>query len=640
MRQDGQGAATMNAMPRYRVSLGASEMFCRDLSAAAASGRYVRLHLRSVVHEQLVAILAKMDKPTAVLTGPAGVGKSCNVQALAHRMVTGELMPTDLQRMRVLELDVPAFLAGAGPGELERRAVSLCRDAAAAGRAILLFIDEAQGLLEARIGSLSLGDILKPSLARGEICCVAATTDEGYRQSFETDETLARRFQRVEVPEPDEEETFAILARSVPGLAGAHGVLVTEADLRRAVVLSRRYVRHRANPDKTNDMIDEAMALQRVEFEREPSRRTEFAERSRRLAQAARQNSREEDATRHEAIAEEVEVGEMLPLDVRYLGRVINRWTGLPTEVLMDNPAVLAGLEQRLLRRVVGQDRAVHAVAQVVVRGLSGAGRGIGPLASAFLTGPTGVGKTETARAVAAEILGCEHAVLRIDGSELAEPHSVARLIGSPPGYVGFDQGGVLTGFVRDHPFGVVVLDEAEKANQTVHDLFLQVLEEGQLRDGRGVRVDFSGQVVLFTSNTDLSGGGEQLGFLPRATSAPPAATDDDWLVRQRLALHLRPELVNRFDLVLRYRPLGPDDIRRIADLIAETFKQHMRRERDLEVIIPAALLDDVAADAYSLNWGGREVRRVFDRRVTDPVAAWLVAHGDARGRRLELTAD
>ena len=635
MSQDRHQVATRQPPPRSLTSLGDSEAFCRDLSAAAASGRYSGLHLRPIVHDQLVAILAKIDKPTAVLTGAPGVGKSCNVYALAHRMYVGDQVPHDLRQMRVLELDVAAFIAGAGPGELERRAVALCRDAATAGRGVLFFIDEVHTLLEARLGSLSLGDILKPSLARGEISCVAATTDEGYRRSFEADEALARRFQRVAVPEPDAEETLSILSRSVPRLAAAHRMLVTTEDLRQAITLSRRYVRHRANPDKANDLLDEAMALQRVEFERDPGRRAEFAMRSRAAAEAAGLAGHQQDARRLEATAEGAASGQFVPLDARYLGRVIHRWTSLPTEVLGDNAAVLVGLGERLLCRVVGQDQVVARLAQAVVRGLSGAGRESGPLVSAFLAGPTGVGKTETARALAAEILGSDRALLRIDGSELTEPHSVARLIGAPPGYVGFDQGGDLTGFVRDHPFGVIVVDEAEKANRTIHDLFLQILEEGQLQDGRGVRVDFSGQVILFTSNLDIDGSGQVTGFTPTPDETGPA--EGEVLVRQRLATHLRSELVNRFDLVLRYKPLEPSHIRRITSLIADSFRSRMMKERALDIVIPDAVLDDIAAQAYNPSWGGREVRRVFDRDVADTVASWLVTNGAPRGGRVVL---
>jgi ATP-dependent Clp protease ATP-binding subunit ClpC len=623
-----------------RGTLGQSEAFCRDLTAAALDGRFRRFVLRQVVHDRLVALLSKKDKPTVVLTGRPGVGKSSNVYALADRMANSREMPTDLQDMRFLELDVPAFLAGAStPGELERRALGLCRDAAAAGRSILMFIDEAHLLLQARAGASSLGDILKPALARGEICCIAATTDAGYRSFFEADDALARRFQRVDVPEPDEQETTAILVRSVPALAGKHGLFVTREDISRAVRLSCLYVRLRANPDKSNDLLDEAMALQRVQYDRTPGLRAGYQARLGRQAADARLAGDPAEADRLEAIATALAEGG-LPFDSQFLGEVVHRWTGLPAEVLGGHASALGTFMDRVRRGVVGQDRSVGLLVDAILRGLTGASRTRGPLASAFMVGPTGTGKTETARVIAREILGRPDAMFRIDGSEFVEPHAVSRLIGSPPGYVGFERGGDLTAFVRDHHFGVIVFDEFEKADGNAHDLFLQILEEGELQDGRGMRVDFSGQIVLFTSNIGAEADeaptvGYGASRLPdRHIQAP-----DDRAIRARLAAYLRPEFVNRLDVVLHFRQLDRTDIRRIAQLIATDFTRRLREERRLDVVIDDRLLDQIAARADEPGWGGREVRRVFDRLVTQPVASWMLANPMVHAARIVLTA-
>lgn len=627
-----------SAANRFRGTLGSSEAFCKDLTKAALEGRFRRLMLRPVVYDHLAHLLAKVDKPTVVLTGQPGVGKSSNVYALVREMAEGQRVPADLARMRVLELSVPAFLADAGPGGLEARAIALCAAASAAGRDVLLFIDEAHTLLDAKVGSLCLGDILKPSLARGEICCIAATSDEGYRSSFEADEALARRFQRVDVPEPTEAETKAILLHSVPGMAAKHGMLVTESDVTKAVHLGRRYVRHRCDPDKTNDLLDEALALQRITFERSPDLRAQFAARAHRAALVAGQAGQIDQAEHHRTIARALAEGQ-LPFDPSYLGQVIHRWTGLPSEVLGGQSLDLASISRRLGERVVGQAASTGPLAEAVVRGLAGTARARGPLASAILLGPTGCGKTETARALAEIILGNERAMLRLDGSEYAEAHSVARLVGAPPGYVGFHQGGELTAFARDHHFGIIVLDEAEKANRSIHDIFLQVLEEGEVQDGRGVRVDLSGQVVIFTSNLDVSSSHSVPGFL-LADQADTPSLGGDRVIRQRLADHLRPELVNRFDLVLGYAPLVIADIRNIVQRTATNFIQRMRHDRQIEVVIPDALLDTIAHEAFDPAFGGREVRRVFDRLVSQQVANWLVTNPVMPGARIRLRTE
>lgn len=637
MRQVHLTTRAQPASASPRATLGASEMFCRDLTQAARDGHFRRLFLRRTIEDQLLALIAKMDKPTVVLTGKAGVGKSCNVCALVQRISEGDALPADIAAMRVLELEVPAFLAGATPGELERRAVRLCQDARAAGRGVILFVDEAHTLLDARVGSLSLGDILKPSLARGEISCIAATTDDGYRATFETDDALARRFQRVDVPEPDEDETFQILLRSVPGLAQAHGMLITADDVRRAVVLSRRYVRHRANPDKANDLLDEAMALQRVEFDRTCALRNGFAERLQRGLTEARTDGNQSEERRLDGVLDALTRG-LLPLDSTYLGKVIHRWTGLPTEVLGGSARPLNELLPRLRTRVVGQNLSLSRLADAAIRGLTGVARPKGPLASAFICGPTGCGKTETARALAECVLGDAAAMLRIDGSEYAEAHSVARLIGSPPGYVGFHQGGELTAFGRDHQFGIILLDEAEKANGSVHDVFLQILEEGELRDGRGVRVDFSGHFVLFTSNADLgASGGGHMGFSPVIERSARSEGDEAGL-RQRLSAYFRRELVNRLDLVLEYQTLSPEQVREIVRLTAAAFCARMRLERQLEVVVKDEVIEQMSVAAYNPAWGGREVRRVFDRVVAQEVGAWIARNPTARGVRITVT--
>ncbi len=534
--------------------------YSRDLTAAARAGELDPVVGRDVEIERVVAILARRSKNNPVLVGEPGVGKTAVVEGLAQRIARGDV-PAALREKRILALSLGPLVAGTKyRGEFEGRVKRILDEVKRSAREVILFIDELHALVGAGAaeGSLDLSSMIKPELARGELQCIGATTFDEYRKHIESDPALERRFQPVTVAEPTIDETAAILRGLRPRYAEHHGVTITEGAIDAAAALSARYIVDRFLPDKAIDLIDEASASV---------------------------------ALRGTAV-----------VDVEDIAAIVSKWTGIPQGALTEEQSrTLLALEASLAKRVVGQDKAIASVAQAIRRGRAGLKDPRKPVGGFLFIGPTGVGKTELARALAAELFGAEDALVRIDLTEYTEAHTVSRLLGAPPGYAGHDEPGQLTEPVRRRPYCVVLFDEFEKAHGDVAAILLQILDDGRVTDAKGRAIDFRHAIVILTSNAD------------------PA----------ELEIYLRPELLNRIDDVVHFNALGNREIEAIVEL---QMHQVARRLGALRVSI--VLSDDarrfLALESVAAGSGGRYVARTIARLVTNPLST-AILRGDIK---------
>src|SRR4051794_20267488 len=564
-------AEVTQGQTKQSAKSGALDEFGRDLTAEAAAGRIDPVIGRADEIAQTVEILARRRKNNAVLIGEAGVGKTAIAEGLALRIHEGDV-PEGLKGTRIVALDLSGMVAGAQyRGQFEQRLKAALEEVASSEGRTVLFIDELHTLLGAgnAEGAMDAANILKPMLARGELRVIGATTLAEYRK-IERDSALARRFSAVLVEEPSVEDTVAILR----GLRGAyeshHGVMIDDAALDAAARLSDRYISEYHLPDKAIDLIDQAAARLSLNG----PRRDLQAE-----IQAA------VDAEDYEQAAElkkQLEAGQA-GRDPRLVGEpevaaVVAARTGIPVgELVAAELERLQELEGDLHQRVVGQDEAVEVVADTIRRARVGLSEGDKPLGSFLFLGPTGVGKTELVKALAERLFATEKALVRIDMSEYREPHTVARLIGSPPGYVGYGDGGQLTEPVRRRPYSVILLDEIEKAHPDVWNVLLQVMDDGRLTDGEGRTVDFTTAVVVMTSNLGAGKARRGLGF----TASAPAAADDRMLAAAKSAF--LPEFMNRIDDVVTFKALEPAQVERITAQMVARVGERLRAERGIE---------------------------------------------------------
>lgn len=665
------------------------DQFSIDLTVRAADGRLDPVIGRSEEIEQTIEILARRTKNNPVLIGEAGVGKTAIVEGLAQAIVSGDV-PEQLHGKRVVSLDLPAMLAGTKyRGDFEERLTKTMDEISARSGELIVFIDELHTVIGAGgsgEGGMDAGNILKPRLARGELHLVGATTLSEYRK-VEKDSALERRFQSVLVGEPTTEDAVQILA----GLKGRyeehHNVQYTEAAIRAAVDMSSRYIPDRFLPDKAIDLIDQAGA--RVSLNRGP--RVDVAALHAQIAEleqsknAAVVAEKYEDASRlrdeiqdaHGKLAAAGGTAESghaaqgktngavagtapsraVPagmVDEAEIAQIVSRATGIPaTRLTQGDRERLARLEEDLHQRVIGQDDAVTAIARSVRRSRTGMGDEGRPVGSFLFLGPTGVGKTELARALAESLFGDEKAMVRFDMSEYGEKHTVSRLVGAPPGYVGYDEAGQLTERVRRHPYSVVLLDEVEKAHPDVFNLLLQVLDDGHLTDAQGRTVDFRNTVVIMTSNLGsefLASKGGAIGFnsdVSDGFGSDKALRDR---VMGRLRETMRPEFLNRIDEILLFRKLSQEQLRWIVRLqLARTESRLNAQDVALEVSEEA--VEWIAERGYEPEYGARPLRRVIQRELDDRIADLLVASTlqaggtvvvsvSADGRRLMVDAD
>ena len=566
------------------------DQYGRDLTALAAAGRLDPVASRGEEIRRAVQILSRRSKNNPVLVGEPGVGKTAVAEGLALRMARGEA-PESLCRKRLVSLDLPALLAGTKyRGDFEERVKSVLKDVKRAGD-VILFIDELHTVIGAGSaeGAIDAANILKPALGRGEVQILGATTPEEYRRHIEKDAALERRFQPVTVSEPGREQTLEMLRSLRPALEKHHAVHLSDEALEAAYSLSRRYIHDRCLPDKAIDLLDEAAAARSISGALPGSR----------------------------VGAEEV-------------AAVVSLWTGIPAAGLDgDESAALRDLEKRLRQRIIGQDEAVSAVARAVRRSRVGLRDPRRPVGSFLFLGPTGVGKTELCRALAAAVFRDEKALVRLDMSEYMEKHAVSRLIGSPPGYVGYGEGGQLTEMVRRKPWCVVLFDEIEKAHEDLWGLLLQILDDGSLTDGAGRRVDFRNTLIVMTSNVGaktITASRAPLGF---GTGAPGDEGEMRRQVLEELRSTFRPEFLNRVDETIVFHRLGEEDLICIAGNLLEELRQRFAG-LGLELAWEEDALRYLAKKGWDERSGARPLRRLLQGSVEDR-AAELLLSGEAR---------
>ena len=636
--------------------------FTRDLTAMAREGRFDPVIGREEEIARTIRILSRRTKNDPVLIGEPGVGKTAVVEGLAERIGEGNV-PDALLDQRILSLDLAGMVAGTKyRGEFEERIRALLDEVRREGN-VILFIDELHTIVGAGSaeGAVDAANILKPALGRGEIRVIGATTLAEYRRYIEKDAALERRFQSVQVGEPDEEKTLAILRALRPRYEEHHGLEIDDAALHAAVTLSKRYLPDRFLPDKAIDLVDEAAAGVRTEVHsaspevRALSERAEKAAKDKEEAiraqnyeKAARSRDAEESFRAQAAKERERERREAEKTHAvvtrEHVAAVLSNWTGIPVTRLSESErSRLLSLEDTLHERIVGQDEAVRAVARAVRRGRAGVKDPKRPVGSFLLLGPTGVGKTELSRALAEAVFGSEEAMIRIDMSEYMEKHSVSRLIGSPPGYVGYDEGGQLTEKVRRKPYSVVLFDEIEKAHEDVWNVLLQILEDGAVTDSQGRRVDFRSAVIVMTSNVgakSITAAPTPLGFAANAQEDGEAhfrAVKE--AVTAELRRTFRPEFLNRVDETIVFRPLSEENMAEIARRLLKKTAARM------EALGIRFVFDDAAARLFAQRgmdetYGARPLRRLISAEVEDALASLLLEGTLTRGDTAVLAAE
>jgi ATP-dependent Clp protease ATP-binding subunit ClpC len=599
--------------------------FSRDLTEAALENKLDPLVGREHEIDRVVQILCRRTKNNPVLIGEPGVGKTAIVEGLAQRIVSGDV-PSFLMDKRILALDLSLVVAGTKyRGQFEERMKMIMRELIDNPQYVI-FIDELHTLVGAGSaeGSLDAANILKPALSRGEIQCIGATTPGEYRKSIEKDRSLERRFQAVKVPAPNETEAILVLEGVKDRYESFHNVRYSDEAIEAAVYQSSRYLPDRFLPDKAIDVIDEAGARVKLRVQREsgyvpppPPPRYRPESRDRYLTSSTRR------PLYHEPLDFESTAALVTKQDI---DDVIARWTGIPVASLQEEELEkLLRIEGELHRRVISQGAAISALARAIRRSRAGLKNPHRPVGSFLFLGPTGVGKTEVARSLAEFLFGSERSMIRFDMSEFMEKHSVSKLIGSPPGYVGHEEGGQLTERVRRNPYSVLLLDEIEKAHPDVFNILLQVFEDGVLTDGLGNAVDFKNVIVIMTSNIGAR-------FIYKRGALGFQASGDDAFARieDRVMAAVRetfnPEFINRLDEILIFEPLGDDDLLRIVDLLAEQMNRTLRQQRKMEVRLTAEarqwIVEKTCGDR---SYGARPLRRALQKYVEDPLSEAII---------------
>ena len=631
--------------------------YSRDLTQLAKEGGLDPVIGREEEMQRVIQILSRRSKNNPCLIGEPGVGKTAVVEGLAQNIVSG-MVPDSVLNKRVVTLDLSGMVAGSKyRGEFEERIKKVLAEVKKAGN-ILLFIDELHTIIGAggAEGAIDASNILKPSLARGEIQLIGATTIEEYRKYIEKDAALERRFQPVTVEEPDEEQAVAILTGLRPQYEIHHHVKITDEGIRAAVQMSERYINDRNLPDKAIDLMDEAASRVRLGSFKTPKQMKETEQRIRELdiileeavrglrlgdAKAAREEKEEllkrhakqikkyhKDAEKKEPLVNENEIAE-----------VVSSWTKIPVKKLTaDESAKLAKLEKTLHKRVIGQEEAVSAVAKAVRRGRVGLKDPNRPIGSFLFLGPTGVGKTEISKALAEAVFGNEQAMIRVDMSEYMEKHSVSKMVGSPPGYVGYDEGGQLSEKVRRNPYAVVLFDEIEKAHPDVFNILLQVLDDGHITDAQGRKVDFKNTIIIMTSNAGAQSiiSPKHLGF----GSQDDEKQNYEYMkqgVMEEVRRIFKPEFLNRIDETIVFHALTKEDMKQIVTLLAKTLVERCRTQMEIELHIRDSVKAYIVETAYDPKYGARPLRRMIQSKIEDAIAEEILAGRIKRGDRVEV---
>jgi ATP-dependent Clp protease ATP-binding subunit ClpC len=620
-----------------------------NLTEAARLGKLDPVIGREKEIERVIQILSRRTKNNPALIGEPGVGKTAIAEGLAHRIVNGDV-PETLLNKRVLTLDIGSLVAGTKyRGEFEERLKKIIEELRSTNDAVL-FIDELHTLVGAGAaeGAIDAANILKPPLSRGELQCIGATTLDEYRKYIERDAALERRFQPVMVEEPTLEQSVAILMGIRERYEQHHKVVITDAAVKAAVDLSIRYITDRHLPDKAIDLIDEAASRVRLRYASAPpalreaqkdldriTREKDSAINSQAYEDAA--TLKESEATAHQKVDDlraewQASISNEQPqVDEEEIAQVVAMWTGIPvTRIAEEESKRLLHMEDDLHKRVIGQQEAIEIVSKAVRRARAGLKDPKRPIGSFVFLGPTGVGKTELAKALAEFMFGSEDALIKIDMSEFMERHNVSRLVGAPPGYVGFDEGGQLTEAVRRKSYAVILLDEIEKAHPEVFNILLQILEDGHLSDAKGRRVDFRNCIIIMTSNLGARQlqTNSSLGFRVQGDTDEQRATASYELMRDKVQNELkqtfRPEFLNRLDATVVFRSLTVDEIRQIVDLMLARVRDQLKAQGMILEVTQAAK-DHIIKIGYDVAYGARPLRRVIQNMVEDVLAEQLL---------------
>ena len=583
--------------------------FSTNLTQLATDGKLDPVVGRDREVERTIQILGRRTKNNPVLVGEPGVGKTAIAEGLAQRIVRGDI-PSLLQDKQVISLDMGLLLAGTKfRGEFEERLKAIAEEVRQSGN-IILVIDEIHTLMGAGAlgGGIDAANLLKPALARGELQCLGTTTLDEYRKHIEEDAALERRFQKVMVGEPSVEETIQILFGLRQNYEEHHQVKISDAAIQAAAQLSDRYISDRFLPDKAIDLIDEAGSRTHIRHSLQKGLKTET-----------------------ELEAPIINPQALTPVvDEQDIAHIVASWTGVPVNKLTETESEsLLNLEARLHERVIGQDEAVKAVSRAVRRARVSLKDPNRPIASFVFSGPTGVGKTELAKALATYMFGSEEAIIRVDMSELMEPQSVSKLIGSPPGYIGYEEGGKLTEAVRRRPYSVILFDEIEKAHPDVFNLLLQLLDDGRLTDAQGRTVDFKNTLIIMTSNIGsqvIEKGGAGLGFELSGDRAEAQYDRIRSLVNEELKQYFRPEFINRIDEIIVFRQLNRAEIKQIAELLLGEISQRMSEQRQITLKVTERFKELVVAEGYDPSYGARPLRRTITRFLEDSLAETILS--------------
>ena len=627
------------------------DKFSKDLVSLAEKGKLDPVIGRETELNRIIEILSRRIKNNPILLGEPGVGKTAIVEGLAERIASGKV-PYSLKKKRVVQLDISSIVAGTKyRGEFEERMKKILDEVKRTNGQVILFIDEIHTVIGAGAaeGAIDAASILKPSLARGEIKVIGATTYDDYRKYIERDPAFERRFQPVQVEEPSLEETKQILIGLRPIYEKFHNVKIADDAIEAAAILTKKYVKQRFLPDKAIDALDETCAKVRLANEVLPSNlralldeienvrlQKQLAIDSQQFEEAAALRDKEKALKEEYSRMEEIwlyerSMDENQPTvsfdDVAY---TISSWTGIPVAKLrLDDKKKLLEIEDYLHRRIVGQNEAVTAVAKAIRRSRTGLQDERRPIGVFLFLGPTGVGKTELARALAEFMFGEEEALIRIDMSEYMEKFNVSRLVGAPPGYVGYEEGGQLTEAVRRKPHSIVLLDEIEKAHPDVFDILLQIFEDGRLTDGQGRVVDFRNAIIIMTSNLgsrDISAG-TTIGFLKDQVKFENMEN----LVMDAVKKFFKPEFLNRIDEIVVFHHLTNDDLRQIVGIMMDDLNKQLRSQ-NLTVKISDRMLDQIITEGYEPRFGARPLRRAIQRLVKDPLAEYMLKHENISG--------
>ena len=636
------GVQGMHERPNEEISETETlDKFSRDMTALAKQGKFDPIVGREQEIERIIRILSRRTKNNPCLMGDPGVGKTAIVEGLAQKISDGNV-PDTLRHKRILSLDLSAMVAGSKyRGEFEERMKKALEDVKAAGN-IILFIDEIHTVIGAGAaeGAIDASNILKPALARGEIQLIGATTLEEYRKHIEKDAAFERRFQPVRVEEPTEAVAVQMLTALKDPYEMHHRVRISDEAIAAAVRLSARYVTERFLPDKAIDLIDEAASCLRLSAYTAP---TSIKELEARIAELEQEKETAIKTEEFEQAAEIKKLQDGLRTSLKAAKRawesthdsgeivvtadnvaeIVSRWTGIPVQSMQEEESQrLLHLEEVLHKRVIGQDEAVKALAKAVRRGRVGLKDPNRPIGSFLFLGPTGVGKTELSKALAEALFGDENAMVRIDMSEYMEKHSVSRMVGSPPGYVGYEEGGQLSEKVRRNPYSVVLFDEIEKASPEVFNILLQVLDDGHITDGQGRKVDFKNTVIIMTSNAGARSiaAPKRLGF----TSVETPEQSYEMMkkgVMDEIKTIFKPEFLNRIDDIIVFHPLEKEEITRIVWLLTDVMAKRVKENMNITVSFTKKAIEKIAEEGYDKAYGARPLRRAIQSKIEDAFA-------------------